>query len=226
MCLALFLIGLILLIFFAFKQNVGSLFIGLSAFLGMAQLLMNTSFFHIYFGESWNTFRITPLYLLTGTLLLALSLLAGKGKKLMLVLTGVYGISLLIGIWPNIHVSLASAIIEWSATIVLLVILIMSIFFWRKENSFYHLFTPLALSADLLYWGYSFITQKDIVSMIVLSLKSGQITYIYYHLLMPLFLVALVTTVTETIRSEVARHMEKQRFRKHCFDFTQFKSAL
>ena len=210
LCLALFFIGLILLIFFAFKQNVGSLFVGLSAFCGMIQLLTNTSFFHIYFGEFWNTFRITPLYLLTGTLLLALSLWAGKGKKFMLVLTGAYGISLLIGIWPNFDVSLASAMIEWSAAIALLVILIMSIFFWRKENSFYRMFTPLALGAELLYWVYSFITQKDAVSMIVLSLKSGQITYIYYRLLMPLFLVALVTAVTETIRSEVARHMEKQ----------------
>lgn len=203
-CLALFFIGLILLIFFAFKQNVGSLFIGLSAFLGMIQLLTGTSFFHIYFGESWNTLGITPLCLLTGTLLLALSLQAGKGKKLMLVLTGGYGIALLAGIFIQLQekvfqqnnlVSLASAMQEWSATIVLLVILVMSIFFWRKENSFYRMFTPLALGMELLYWVYSFITQKDVFSMIVLSLKSGQVTYIYYRLLMPLFLVAVVLIV-------------------------------
>lgn len=219
LCLALFFIGLILLIFFAFKQNVGSLFIGLSAFLGMIQLLTETSFFHIYFGESWNPLNITPLYLLTGVILLALSLFAEKGRKLMLVLTGVYGAALLAGILIQLQqtvleqtsrISLSGAIIEWSAAIALLIILIMSIFFWRKENSFYRMFTPLALGAELLCWGYSFITQKDAVSMIILSLKSGQVTYIYYRLLVPLFLVALVTTLTETIRSEAARQMEKR----------------
>lgn len=218
-CLALFLVGVLLMLAFVRFRNGGIFCLGLVAFLWMTYLLVDASFFYTYFGESWNQLTAMPRYLLAGVLLLALSLQAGKGKKPMLIWAAVYGVSLLAALYLQLRYGefesgllffLATSLTEWIAAVGFLAVLVMGVLFWRKENSFYRLFMPLALVAELICLIYTAIAERDLPAQIALSIGSGQITYVYFRLLMPMLIAALITAVVEAARTEIKARMDKR----------------
>ena len=212
--------GVLLMAAFCRNRDVGALCVALVAFLWMTHLLTSADFFYLYFGadESGFTSLIRPF--VTGALLLALSSRAGKGKKAMLALTAVYGLSLLTAAYLTLRYPtfvygtlwfLSHLLHEWIAFGELMVILILSVLFWRKENRFYRLFTPLVLASKLLLWTALFLTDDQVGTQLGVSLSSGQITN---KVLYPFLFAAMISAVAEAVKAELNRRTEKQLFKQ------------
>ena len=219
LCFGLFLMGVLLTAAFFHSRNAGVLCIAIAAFLSMTRILTDASFFTNYFGTGPLRYVQLTTYLLAWVLLLALSLQAEKGRKPMLGLTAVLGLSLLVSLWlrmqneeftMGLQFTLAATVPEWIATVGMVAALVLSIAFWRKENSFFRLFTPLALAGEVLAWVYTLVTEKDLAAQLAAILSGGQVTMIYTRLLYPLLIAALVTALVEALRAWLSRQTEKR----------------
>jgi len=217
-CLTLFLVGAVLLGAYVRRERTGPLFAGLMALLWMTWLLSKTSFSYHYFGMRWSGLTVLVQYLLALSLLLTLSVRARKGKRAMLLLSAVCGVSLV----PILVLALTGFVLpfapadfltgpltEWITTAALVAALVMGTLSWRKESGFYRLFIPLALIIEALCWAWSLIADRNMGQQLLLSLKSGQITYIYSRLVYPLLAAALTTALAEVIRAEQRDHSER-----------------
>lgn len=213
----LFAVGLLLVLSYLRNHDAGLLSIGLTAFAWMTYLLVGTSYFYRYYGDSPNqvTSLIRPFA--AGTLLVFLWTRAGKGKQKLIFLPVLYALVFLLDvvirasdISTSSLSSLASSLPEWAGFVGLVVLLVGGIAFWRKESHFYRLFTPLALTAILVWCLVLLFTDSQMGTRVTVSLKSGQISYIYYRILFPVLFASLVTALAEAIRAELDRRMEKK----------------
>lgn len=220
-----FVAGVLLSLAFIRSRNVGTLCIALAAFLWMTSNLVQTSFFYSYFGDSLNRFTYVLRLLIAGTMLIFLVSRSGRFQKIMWWVAAVYGVSLLIYMVINIvYLETPAGILsflhgtlqEWIAFLMLLGILILALIFWRKENSFYRWFTPLSLSMTVLCWICLLIANApEVDKQLLLSLCSGQVTYIFYRILYPVTAATLITALLEAVRTELNRRMEKRLMKEH-----------
>ncbi|MBQ8813911.1 MAG: GHKL domain-containing protein [Lachnospiraceae bacterium] len=216
---AAFVVGVFLLIAFVRNQDVGMLFAALVAFLWMAFRLVDASFFYSYFSNTLGTYTVMIRLFAAGALLIFLGIRAGKYRKLLLGVTGLYGLSLIahiaivskspLTIDPALHF-LCYSLPEWIAFAGLLTLLILGSLFWRKENYFYRLFIPLALVSTAVYWIYLFIRDDQVFYQLSISLQNRQIGYVYYRLLPTVMGSALLAALVEIVKGELDRHMEKR----------------
>ncbi len=218
-CLLLFALGVFLLISFIRGGDWDVFCIALMTFLLMTKLLISADFFGKYFGVNMTRYTALVRPMVAGTLLLVLTLRGSKGKKVMLGMTAVYGVSLLVAFVLTFRyerftnpalVFLTISLPEWVAALGLVAVLIMGFLYWRKESRYYRLFTPMALALVVLAWVVSLITNHDMVAVLLASLGSGHLTYLYARLLYPLLIAALITTSMEAVRLEWSRLMEKR----------------
>ena len=225
--LAMFLLGILLLIAFVRNNDWSLLCLAMVAFTRMSLLLINTTFFWKYYEVSENSIEsILPL-ISSLALLLFLTMRAGKYRRIVWIIVGAYALSV---IAYGIYIINLSAIAVddffgafivgklpfWLAFISIVTILVMGAC-WRKENWFYRTFTLLAFAGIAIYWFLSiFFIEKEIVwQQIMVTLKSGQITYIYYHTLPAVIVAAIITAIIEFMKNEIHRRMEQQLIDEH-----------
>lgn len=227
--LSVFLLGIILLLAFVRNNDWSMLCLSMVAFIWMSTQLIDTTFFWRYFGNSENSVTsILPL-ISSLALLIFLTLQAKKHRKIVLGIVGTYAFSVIaygvcIMTRPVITADdfLGSFIIIetlplWLAFISTITILVMGTIYWRKEIWFYRIFTPLTLSGIVIEWFIAvFFVEKGIVwSQIMLTLRSGQITYIYYHTLPAVIAASLITAIIEFVKNEMNRRMEQRLIKEH-----------
>lgn len=226
--LSAFLLGIILLIAFVRNSDWGMLCLSIVTFAWMSTQLIDTTFFWKYFETSENSIdSILPL-VSTLALLVFLTMRAGKYRQIVWGTVGAYALSviayeILMTTLPVITVddflaSFATGILPfWLAFISMVTILAMGAICWRKENWFYRTFTPMAFAGIAIYWLISifFIEKGIVVSQIMLTLKSGQITYIYYHTLPGVIAAAIITAIIGFVKNEIQRHMEQRLIKEH-----------
>lgn len=227
--LSVFLLGIILLLAFVRNNDWSMLCLSMVAFIWMSTQLIDTTFFWRYFGNSENSVTsILPL-ISSLALLIFLTLQAKKHRKIVLGIVGTYAFSVIaygvcIMTRPVITADdfLGSFIIIetlplWLAFISTITILVMGTIYWRKESWFYRIFTPLTLSGIVIEWFIAvFFVEKGIVwSQIMLTLRSGQITYIYYHTLPAVIAASLITAIIEFVKNEMNRRMEQRLIKEH-----------
>ena len=218
-----FAIGLILLILFVRSGDWGLLFLALVAFCGMTSQLTEASFFYKYWGTNDNSLVPVIRLLSTGALLTFLALRSGKYRKLLWGILSAYALAMAVQIVCYMRYdqfSVANPVIDifayrlpyWVAFAGLVCVLLLGTLFWRKEKGFYRLFTPLAICATLLYWMalIFFIEKEQVALQIVLNLQSGQITYIYQRILLPVTVATLLTALVEALQKEIDLHTEKR----------------
>ena len=100
---------------------------------------------------------------------------------------------------------------NWLLFAALAAVLVLGIVFWRKENWFYRVFTPMVFAAIVLvFWGNILVNGSFVWERIVVSLSSGQIQYVFYRFLPAVTIAALVTTIAESVKNERNRRAELQ----------------
>ncbi len=219
-----FVVGALLLFVFVRNGDAGILCIALVAFLWMISTLFETSFCDAYCGTLWYDTPGISRLLSALALLSFLTTRAGRWKKMMWGLIVLYGLSLIGYIAltiadPWISDSLAlffrGGLSEWILCIAFLLVSVLGILFWRKENRFYRLYTPLSLGMVGAFWVvYLLIDGSFVWKQLVLSLGSGSITFVYYRLLPLMMFTALAAALVEAVRGELDRRTEKQMLEK------------
>lgn len=218
-----FLIGAILLIVFVRNRDWGILGLSLLPFLWMTSQLINTSFYWEYYGSFDNEIAIIIPLIAAGGLFLFLSTRTRKYPVIIWGLTISYFLSVaacavILGNFSSIKCTnqIATFIISylpfWLGFFYIVVLLLLSAISLRKENRFYRIFTPLAFLGIAFFWTALFVYYgKDTVgSLISASLKSGQITYIYYRILPAISLTAIITAIADAIKNEHHNRIEKR----------------
>ncbi|MBQ9167585.1 MAG: GHKL domain-containing protein [Oscillospiraceae bacterium] len=219
---AMCLIVLLLLVSFVRSRDWSVLCLALVAFCVMAGRIVATSFFPRYFGSTANDpTGMIPLLSALG-LLVFLTLRGGKHRKLLWGAVGLYGLSVIgYGVFitalhtiPADHFA-ATLCVEylpwWLAFAGITAILVLGAVYWRKENWFYRVFTPMALACIVISWLSVILPEKGIVwQQVLISLGSGQIQYVYYRTIPAVTVAALMTAIAEFVRTELNRRAERQ----------------
>lgn len=226
--MVIFAVAVILLIAFIRHQDVSMLFVALFAFLLMTSLLTRTSFFSRYFSASENSITGMIPMLTSFTLLIFLSIKGGTHRKFLFALCTAQLISIVICMTLLIAFSVFSGasvtiytfvdrLTEWFAFAGLIVTLVLSAAFWRKEQWFWKVFTFLAPTFTVLSWFLCvfFVDKAQTFTKIKLSLENGQITYIYYKTYPAIAIAALVSATAAAIRNELRRYSENLLLKKH-----------
>ena len=217
---AAFVIIIILLIGFISFRDWALLCLAAVPFMWMTNCLVGTSFFWKYFGSYSNTpASLIPL-LSTLALLVYLILRSGNHTRILWGATAAFALCVFfIGIeisfypyiTPNPLYGICQILSYWIGFAVLLAILILGGVRWRKDNRFYRVFTPLALAALLIYWGYVFIHEGGTIwYQLSLTLDSGRIDYIFHRVMPPLAAAALLAAIVEVLKKELDRRTEKR----------------
>ena len=218
---AFFLAGVLLLVSFVRSGSIGTAAMSMVAFLWMAQFLLSVSFLGSYFEfEEYDTLGLCSRFSALA-LMIYLTIQAGKHKKVLWSFNAMYGAALVIylvasyllpvhSIQPTV-VFLKGALQDWLITVGMVAVLMLGILFWRKEKRFYRLFTPLTVAVLAGYWGFQIVRDAGFVwEQLLISLTSGQITYVCHHTF-PLFTSAsLAAALIEALRCELEQRTEKQ----------------
>ena len=218
---AVFLVGAVLLIAFVRSGDWSVLCLALVAFLWMLDQITEVSFFWKYFGSRDNSlFAALPL-LSAGFLLVFLALRGEKHRKILWWIIAAYGcaVAAYIGMLclftsfsstSVLAVVLMAILPYWLAFAGVVAVLVLGGIFWRKQNWFYRVFTPLALAGIALYWiAIIFFLEKGIVGeQIVTMLRNGQLAYIYFRVSPAVTLAAMLTAVADAVRAEISRRTE------------------
>ena len=223
---ALFLAGVLLLIAFLRNHKLGASCMAIVAFLCMTILLLEVSFLDRYleFNE-YDTVGVCQ-QLAALALMVYLTDQAGKAKRHLWILDGLYAGVLavyLIAVYlfpsQSIHPVIAflkGPMQEWFLTICMIFVLAFGILVWRKENRFYRLFAPLSLIVLAVVWTVEIIKNGDFFwQQIMLSLSSGQISFLCNHISPTFTALALATALVETLRCELEQRTEKQLVEQH-----------
>lgn len=225
-----FAVAVVLLIAFIRNRDMSMLFLALFAFLLMTLLLTKTSFFSRYFSIPENSISYMIPILASSALMIFLAAKGGKYRWFLWVICAVQLMSTvictaLIIVFSDFSFSGTVATIfsfvlrlaEWSDFAVLIATLVLSTAFWRKEQWFWKVFTPLAFIFIALYWilYVIFVDQGQTFEQIKLSLENGQITYIYYKTYPGIAIAALISAIAATIRNELIRYSENRLMKRH-----------
>lgn len=112
---------------------------------------------------------------------------------------------------------LALSLPEWPAFLSVLLVLVFSLVYWRRESWFWRIFTPAVYAALAIYWivVVCFVDPGMAGQHILLNLQSGSIDYVYYHTIPVLMYAAVFTAIAEAVKREMARHTEKKLLEEH-----------
>lgn len=99
----------------------------------------------------------------------------------------------------------------------MIITLVLSAAFWRKEQWIWKVFTLLAFTITVGSWFLYviFVDKGQTFTQIKISLGSGSITYIYYRTYPAIALAALISATAEAIRNELLRYSEKRLMERH-----------
>ena len=160
---AAFALGIFLLFAFVNTRDWGLFCLALVAFLWMLARLLNTSFYYQYYGTFNNTLYNIESLLTTGALLCFLALRAGRGRRLLWVITGLFAISVVCYVpltliyshfaySDTLVIFLADRLPIWLGVIGFLAVLVLGTGLWWRESRFYRMFTPVSLCAVAAWW--------------------------------------------------------------------------
>lgn len=228
--MVIFAVAIILLIAFIRNQDMSMLFLALFAFLQMTSLLTKTSFYSLYFFTPENSISYMIPMLASGALLIFLADKGGKYRRFLFVICTVQLISTVLctvflktfsyfsstGTVTTVY-SFLQRLAEWSAFAGLIITLVLSAAFWRKEQWIWKVFTLLAFTFTVGSWFLCviFVDKGQTFTQIKISLGSGSITYIYYRTYPAIALAALISATAEAIRNELLRYSEKRLMERH-----------
>ena len=217
MATAVFALGLVLLWGFVCKRDLSMLCMALSAFLWMCVILEDVSFFTKYFGfEVLNISRYARL-ISAVALSVFLTLKAGKLKPLMWSVVGMQSATVLFSLLCHERFEhtinrgitfFLFSLPEWVALTAFVLILVLGMVFWRKENPFYRVFAPISIGVTVVGWVIVLLTDEFTAAAIPVALASGQVTRIYIQTFMMLLLTAIACAIYEVIRQELARRAQ------------------
>lgn len=225
-----FAVAIILLIAFVRNRDMSMLFLALFAFLQMTSLLTKTSFFSRYFSTHENSITYMIPMLASSALLIFLAAKGGKYRRLLFIICTVQLMSTVIctaflitlsafsiSDTVNTVFSFVQRLAEWSAFAGLIMTLVLSAAFWRKEQWIWKVFTLLAFTFTAGSWLLCiiFVDKGQTFAQIKLSLESGQITYIYYKTYPAIAIAALISATAAAIRNELLRYSENRLLKRH-----------
>ena len=214
---ALFVVGLVLLAAFLRRRDWSLLCIALTAFLAMCIILNDVSFRYRYFGSVYN-YHWYLRWLTALTLLAFLALKAASHKKLMQILLCVcaactpvsvllyaqYHSSILL--WPKL---LFYTLPESLFLVTLATVLVLGMKRWRKENRFYRVYAPLALTGLAAYWSVLLAVKDGAALSLYAGLTSGSTYQLYRGCLIVAMVSALVAALWDALQTELESRMEK-----------------
>lgn len=216
-----FLITAVLLIAFVRSRDWRILCIALAAGLWMVWQLVTASYFPKYFGGFENSPMTLIPDMIALSLLIFMILRGGSHRKLLWPLAGLSALSIaavfvVLTVQPrqyasNIFLWHLDAVIYWLLFATMVAVMVLAVLFWRKQNWFYRVFTPMALSAmTVLVAVNAVLDGSGLLRRITDNLNNGQIKYILYLLLPAVVLSAVVTTIVESVKMELDRRAEQQ----------------
>lgn len=226
--LVVFLLGIILLAAFVHNNDWSLLCLAMVAFTVMCLLLIDTTFFWKYYEVTQNSI-VTILPLISSlALLVFLAMRAGKYREIVWVMIGAHAVSVIayaiciINLPPSVvddfFIGLIIGILPfWLGFISIITIILIGAVCWKKENWFYRAFIPVTITGIVIYWFiYIFFVEKGVVwKQILVALKSGQITYIFYRTLPIVTVTAILTAIIEFIKNEIQLRTERRLIEEH-----------
>ncbi len=226
--LAVFLLGITLLAAFVHNNDWSLLCLAMVAFTVMCLLLIDTTFFWKYYEVNKNSI-VTILPLISSlALLVFLAMRAGKYREIVWGMVGAHAFSVIafgiciINLPPSdvddFFIGLIIGILPfWLGFISIITIILMGAVCWKKENWFYRTFIPVTITGIVIYWFiYIFFVEKGVVwKQILVTLKSGQITYIFYRTLPIVTVAAILTAIIEFIKNEIQLRTERRLIEEH-----------
>lgn len=228
--MVIFTVAIILLIAFVRNRDTSMLLLALFAFLQMTSLLTKTSFFSRYFSTPENSITYMIPMLASSTLLIFLAAKGGKYRRFLFVICTVQLMSTVIctaflitlsafSVFDTVTIifDFVQRLAEWSAFAGLIMTLVFSAAFWRKEQWIWKVFTPLAFTFTVSSWFLCviFVDKGQTFTQIKLSLASGQITYIYYKTYPAIAIAALISATVTVLRNELLRYSENRLLKRH-----------
>lgn len=215
--------GCILLYTFVRNGDWSMLCLALVAFLEMVQQMTGTSYFLRYFQTTDNSpIALIPL-VSSGFLLVYLTLRGGSCKKVLWIILAVYGIAVCADAlslicfpvftehWTPIY-SVVDRLAYWSAFCGMITVLVLGVWKWSRERSFYRMFIPLALCGIAVHWIGTVLQygSDHVATQVMIMITNRQITYAYTKVMPALTTAAILTAVTETARMELDRRTEER----------------
>ena len=220
---AAFVLTLMLLVAFVRNRDWRILCLAVVSFLQTAQTLIGTSYYTRYFPALSNSVVAVIPMISTLAMLCYLTLQGGKHRKFLWIPIGGYTLSVMayavilavssgfLTEFGHIY-AILSPLPHWFAFVSLMALLVMGTIWWSKDQFFYRVFIPPAFVGIAVSWGIQifFVHRGFVWEQILISLFSGQITYIYQHTLTGITAAALLAAVAEAIRMELNHHEEKR----------------
>lgn len=196
--------------------------LALVSFLWMVQQLQGTSFYFRYFTSFFNTTNTVLPLVSTLALLSYLTLRGGKHRKWLWGAVVLYALSVIsyaailatstyFTVESEILFFLSDYLAYWLGFICLVAVLVMGTLWWRKESGYYQVFIPLAYIGIALSWALELASRDELVwKQIIENIASGQALYLYSHTLPGIMVAALITTVEDSVRTELNRLAEQR----------------
>lgn len=197
--------------------DVSFLCISLTAFMGMCIQLPKTSFFSYYYQNMDSNFSGICYYFMIAALLVLLSSRGGRFRTILWSITGIYLLSVILYLAADIEALTTSAQIYVKLPPLisffgLLTALLLGVLFWRKENPFYHFFTPFTITGILIYIMYAFFSpkRKEISEQFLIGLQSLTPDYFLRKLSWLMLLIGTSIEIIYFFRRNAARRLEKK----------------
>lgn len=213
-----YILGIICLVIFLrqmFRKqiDISTLLLTLIAFLKMILQQQKPSYYYFYHGIPSFFISAPCKYMIIGLLLLYLTFKAGKYKKILYVFDAVYFIALFLVYGIKKFIPLFPSIsIDGAALLPFILIIILGILFWSKENTFYRSFTPLVCTLILLYIIFVPISpyRKSEYTNFLKSIQALSPTFITYRLKIIIETSTYLTAIFEFISYELSRYSEQK----------------
>lgn len=216
---ALLLLALLVWQAFHGRQDLGLLWAALALLLGMVWKLSTAPFFYSYFGQTQFDLSGLARLLSLAALLAFLSTRAGRRRRALWGMTGLYGLSVAACLALELHtpylesdlsVFLAVTLPALLGFVALLAALVLGGVLWRKETLFYRLFFPLTLAGVLLLAVGTLATGQGAAALeqahAALSILAPG--YLLWPLMAAALPAAALAAVVEAVSRELTRRAE------------------
>lgn len=223
-----FLMAMLMLLIFVRNRDWAVLCLALIPFIWMGRGLMDTTFFYKYFGDRFSFLETVYPVLYTLALVLFLTLRSGSRRKVMAALAGLHilsvvGYAAVISLPPSLPLSnfaytfFVNLFPQWSALAALVCIVVCAVVWWRKENWFYRVFTPMAVITIPVCMVLAVcVSYRGVLwQQLALTLSSGQVQMICLLIQPGITAAAMITAIAEAVKAELDRRRERQWIEQH-----------
>jgi len=219
-----FVLGVMLLLVFLHNRDWCILCLSLSAFMLQCMVLADVSFFGKYMGTDFMNIIQYSRLAASVALTVFMALKAGKGKVIAWGIGAFQAVTVLFSvlIHPLAEHSVnrtlrffAFSLMEWAALAGIIAVLLLGMLYWRKENGFFRLFAPCALTVTVIGWIWLFITDKQILNTVYIGILSAQVTALYQKTFTMFVITAIICAVVDAVKHEFERRAEKRLLEQH-----------